>query len=142
MSDAPSWHTRWQVWRSKPLCIAATEPSGTWLQLRKRADSSYYAGCSICAAASTDSPWAKFQITNLSQFRFCKVVKHYKSRLHRLAITQSEDVPSDDAWRRILLFQGRTSSKDHAMRWCLNEGLRIVHWQMLLNDGGVRIRLH
>ena len=125
--------TRWQLWRRKDICAAVGEPEGTWLHIRRAADGPC-AGCIICERKGFSTPWAQFTILKVDQFQLCKVAKHSASRLHRLAMAGNADAPSADQWEQALqnFRSARRGTKEHAMRWCLNEGLRIVQWYLLV----------
>ena len=65
------------------------------------------------------------------------IAAHEDSRLHRLARTKSPDVPSDKEFEDVLdYFRGKTGSKRHAIKYCLDEGLRQVQFEMLSKDNG------
>ena len=130
---------RWEFFRRRPGCAAPSQPFGTWLQLRREGNAGYRAGCSVCEAAQglTASPWSRFAITEFKQWRLCRVEKHGNSRQHRLACAKTADAPSADTLLDVLKdIRGKVGSKNHALKWCLNEGLRQVQWLMLRNRKG------
>ena len=127
------WVARWNFARRRELCSAPECRQGTWLEVRPGPR----VGCLICEAAKTGSPWAQFGIASWGAWRPHKIARHENSRLHRLARTKSLDGPSDQEFNEVLDdFRGKTGSKRHAVKWCLDEGLRQVQWQMLSKDNG------
>ena len=122
---------RWNCIRRRPVCSAPCLPFGTWLQLRQEG-AGYRVGCSACEAAQTGTPWANFTITDFKAWNVQKVDRHANSRLHRLALAKTADVPSADMFNDVLKdIRGKEGSKNQMLKWCLDEGLRQVQWLML-----------
>ena len=123
---------RWNRFRRRPICSAPCLPFGTWLQLREEGAGDCRVGCSACEAAQTGTPWANFTITDFNAWALQKVDRHANSRLHRLALAKTADVPSADMFNDVLNdLRGKGGSKNQMLKWCLDEGLRHVQWLML-----------
>ena len=122
---------RWRRWRRTDECAAPNEHGGTWLGLIS-ADCSFRAGCTICKRQRTGTAWAEFNIRNVHLLKFHHVKQHSMSRLHRLATTTSTDHPSSKEWEQALgnFKNARKGTKAHAMRYCLDEGLRVVQHRL------------
>ena len=122
---------RWRRWRRTDECTAPNERGGSWLHLIS-ADCKFRAGCTICKRQRTGTPWAEFNIRNVHLLKFHHVKRHSMSRLHRLATTGCADHPSSTEWEQALgnFKNARQGTKAHAMRYCLDEGLRVVQHKL------------
>ena len=135
-----SMRERWQILRRQDLCAAPGERFGTWLHIRRCDNGPWKGGCIVCERMynkdTNPSRWSKFQIDSLV---WKKVGKHAQSRCHKLAMANTADVPSAENWSQVLdnfhlgLRCGE-GTKEHAMRWCLSEGLRVVQHSRFLKS--------
>ena len=100
-------------------------------------DAGFAVGCSVCARMRcTLSPWGLFQVRTLGQLTWRKAAKHCNSRSHKLALAGTADVPSALEWQQCLDnfhlgLSARSGTKEHAKRWCLDQGLRLVQQRIL-----------